>query len=70
MAWFKKAQVPKDQKAVKIPEGMWVKCDTCKEIVYRKELERNLTTEPGVLGAIDHAHSPGTDLLLNLVVGY
>ncbi len=46
MAWFKKAQVPKDQKAVKIPEGMWVKCDTCKEIVYRKELVRNLKVCP------------------------
>ncbi len=46
MAWFKKAQVPHDQKAVKIPEGMWVKCDTCKEIVYRKELERNLKVCP------------------------
>lgn len=46
MAWFKKTQVPHDQKAVKIPEGMWVKCDTCKEIVYRKELERNLKVCP------------------------
>ena len=46
MAWFKKTQVPKGQKAVKIPEGMWVKCDTCKEIVYRKELERNLKVCP------------------------
>lgn len=31
---------------MKIPEGMWVKCDTCKEIVYRKELERNLKVCP------------------------
>jgi len=44
MAWFKKN--PKKQKTVKIPEGMWVKCDICKEIIYRKELERNLKVCP------------------------
>jgi acetyl-CoA carboxylase carboxyl transferase subunit beta len=46
MAWFKKTSVSKDKKAVKIPEGMWVKCDICKEIIYRKELERNLKVCP------------------------
>jgi acetyl-CoA carboxylase carboxyl transferase subunit beta len=46
MAWFKRSKTPDDQRAVKIPEGMWVKCDTCKEIIYRKELERNLKVCP------------------------
>ena len=29
-----------------IPEGLWVKCDDCKEIVYRKEVEANFNTCP------------------------
>ena len=31
---------------VSIAEGLWVKCDECKEIVYRKEVEANLNTCP------------------------
>ena len=41
MAWFKKerpegSSVETTPKKVKIPEGLWVKCDNCKEIIYRK----------------------------------
>ncbi len=45
MAWFKKERgtIPKK---VKVPEGLWVKCDTCKEIVYRREVEKNLKVCP------------------------
>ncbi len=45
MAWFKKEKgtIPK---RVKIPEGLWVKCDSCKEIIYRKEVEKNLKVCP------------------------
>ena len=41
MAWFwrRKEGESRPGKAV-IPEGLWVKCDSCKEIVYRAELER------------------------------
>lgn len=47
MAWFKKtSKESRADKRVKIPEGMWVKCDSCKEIVYRRELERNLNVCP------------------------
>jgi acetyl-CoA carboxylase carboxyl transferase subunit beta len=46
MAWFKKTREPKIEKKVKIPEGLWVKCDNCKEIVYRKEIEKNLKVCP------------------------
>ena len=28
--------------AHEVPEGLWVKCDSCSEIIYFKELERNL----------------------------
>jgi acetyl-CoA carboxylase carboxyl transferase subunit beta len=31
---------------VKIPEGLWVKCDNCKEIIYRKEVEKNFKVCP------------------------
>jgi acetyl-CoA carboxylase carboxyl transferase subunit beta len=42
MAWFRRkpeetaGKVPK----VNIAEGLWIKCDSCKEIVYRAEVER------------------------------
>jgi acetyl-CoA carboxylase carboxyl transferase subunit beta len=45
MAWFKKEKSPVSKK-VKVPEGLWVKCDSCKEIVYRREVERNLKVCP------------------------
>lgn len=46
MAWFKKSKEPRLAKKVKIPEGLWVKCDNCKEIIYRKEIEKNLKVCP------------------------
>jgi len=47
MAWFKKtSKESRLDKKVKIPEGLWVKCNNCKEIVYKRELERNLTVCP------------------------
>lgn len=45
MAWFKKEKGIIAKK-VKVPEGLWVKCDSCKEIVYRKEVEKNLKVCP------------------------
>lgn len=49
MAWFRKEKKPKEpigQKTLTIPEGLWVKCDGCKEIIYRKEVEENLQVCP------------------------
>jgi acetyl-CoA carboxylase carboxyl transferase subunit beta len=48
MAWFRKEKKPREtvEKQVAIPEGLWVKCDDCKEIVYRKEVEQNLNVCP------------------------
>ncbi|MCE5312595.1 MAG: acetyl-CoA carboxylase, carboxyltransferase subunit beta [Nitrospiraceae bacterium] len=46
MAWFKKHKEQKSEKKVKIPEGLWVKCDNCKEIIYKKEIEKNLHVCP------------------------
>ncbi len=46
MAWFKKSTNSKSEKRVKIPEGLWVKCNNCKEIIYKKEVDRNLQVCP------------------------
>ncbi len=48
-AWFKKIKTPLRkvrQRTFNIPEGLWVKCDRCKQMIYRKELERNLRVCP------------------------
>ena len=44
MVWFKKEKTPKqpiETKRVRIPGGLWVKCEYCKEIIYKKEVVRN-----------------------------
>jgi len=48
MAWFRKEKKPKEavEKQTAIPEGLWIKCDDCKEIVYRKEVEQNQNVCP------------------------
>jgi len=46
MAWFKKTKDLKTEKKLKIPEGLWVKCESCKEIVYKKEIDKNLQVCP------------------------
>jgi acetyl-CoA carboxylase carboxyl transferase subunit beta len=45
-AWFKKTKDRGLKKKVKIPEGLWVKCESCKEIIYKKEIDRNLKVCP------------------------
>ncbi len=43
MAWFKKQKSAKSgtAKGRKTSEGLWLKCNHCREIVYRKQVERN-----------------------------
>src|SRR3974377_1511320 len=51
MAWFKR-----DKKSIEQPpppeerrvrtEGLWVKCESCRAIVFRKDLEENLLVCP------------------------
>ncbi|MBI1819330.1 MAG: acetyl-CoA carboxylase carboxyl transferase subunit beta, partial [Nitrospirae bacterium] len=47
-AWFKRTGRPEspEGKRVKIPEGLWVKCNNCRELIYRKELEKNVHVCP------------------------
>ena len=41
MAWFwKRKEEGERPRKVVIAEGLWIKCDSCKEIVYRAEVER------------------------------
>jgi acetyl-CoA carboxylase carboxyl transferase subunit beta len=50
MAWFRKTKKPKplrmDRPRSTVPEGLWVKCEGCKEIVYSRDLDRNLKVCP------------------------
>lgn len=47
LAWFKKEREPLSSDSRReIPEGVWVKCDGCAEIVYQKELEKNFLVCP------------------------
>ncbi len=45
MAWFRREHTPlarADQES-RVPEGLWVKCGSCKEILYRKDVVKNLS---------------------------
>ncbi|MFQ5877917.1 MAG: acetyl-CoA carboxylase, carboxyltransferase subunit beta [Acidobacteriota bacterium] len=49
MAWFKKIRKPKqpvERRHVQVPEGLWVKCNGCREIIYKKEVLRNANVCP------------------------
>jgi len=50
MPWFKKSKAPiaptPEKKTVQMPEGLWTKCKNCNEIIYTKEIERNLNVCP------------------------
>jgi len=40
MAWFKKTRKPigSNEKASRVPEGLWIKCPSCSRAIYHKEL--------------------------------
>jgi acetyl-CoA carboxylase carboxyl transferase subunit beta len=50
--WFRKDRAareprePRDRRASKVPEGLWVKCENCRQILYNKELARNFKICP------------------------
>ena len=48
MAWFKRQSGELDtsgEKKVRT-EGLWVKCDSCRQIIWKKDLEENLNVCP------------------------
>ena len=49
MAWFKKIRKPIEPQAKKesrVPEGLWVKCPSCNEVIYNKDLVATLNVCP------------------------
>jgi acetyl-CoA carboxylase carboxyl transferase subunit beta len=48
MAWFKRQSGeldPSGEKKIRT-EGLWVKCDNCRQIIWKKDLEENLNVCP------------------------
>ncbi len=49
MAWFKKDRkpiTPATDKASRVPEGLWIKCPQCSQIIYNKDLAASLSVCP------------------------
>ena len=47
MDWFKrKKEVLKPIDKKEMPDGLWIKCNSCGEIIYKKELEKKLFVCP------------------------
>ena len=50
MAWFKKTRkpiaAPVKEKPSRVPEGLWVKCPGCAQVIYNKDLVSNLNVCP------------------------
>ncbi len=48
MEWFKKKKIKPSfsPRKVMVAEGMWEKCQNCKEIVYKKEIDKNFRVCP------------------------
>jgi acetyl-CoA carboxylase carboxyl transferase subunit beta len=49
VAWFRREQAPLSKHPAvesRVPEGLWSKCESCKEILYRKDVIKNLSVCP------------------------
>jgi len=50
MTWFKKSEEEKEgrekREELKPSDQLWVKCNSCNEIIYRKVIERNFQVCP------------------------
>jgi acetyl-CoA carboxylase carboxyl transferase subunit beta len=48
MAWFRRERspLPAHEQESRVPEGLYVKCESCKEILYRKAVVDNLSVCP------------------------
>jgi len=50
MAWFKKTRKPiassTAEKPSRVPEGLWVKCPGCTQLIYNRDLEASLNVCP------------------------
>jgi len=49
MSWFEKlmpSRISTENRTRSVPQGVWMKCPSCDEQLYRKEVERNLSVCP------------------------
>ena len=49
MSWFEKlmpSRIKTDQRTRSVPEGLWMNCKSCNAVLYKSELERNLSVCP------------------------
>jgi acetyl-CoA carboxylase carboxyl transferase subunit beta len=49
MSWFEKimpSRIKTERRTRSVPEGLWIKCPACDSVLYRAELERNLSVCP------------------------
>ena len=51
MSWFEKImpsriKTEREGRTRSVPEGLWIKCEACDAVLYRPELERNLSVCP------------------------
>ena len=65
MVWFKRKEKKfKDPEKKSIPDGLWDKCPSCDEIIYRPELEKNLS----VCHHCDHHFRVSPQLYVDLLL--
>ena len=68
MAWFKKARKPiassTAEKPSRVPEGLWIKCPGCSQLIYKKDLEESLNVCPK---CAHHFRMPAADRLRSLL---
>jgi acetyl-CoA carboxylase carboxyl transferase subunit beta len=68
--WFKKTRTPiaaaAKTKASRVPEGLWIKCPGCTQIIYNKDLATNLNVCPK---CVHHVRMGAADRLRMLFDG-
>ncbi len=65
MAWFKRKEKKiKEVEKKSIPDGLWDKCPSCNEIIYRPEIEKNLS----VCHHCDHHFRVTSKLYVDLIL--
>ena len=65
MVWFKRKEKKlKDSEKKSIPDGLWDKCPSCDEIIYRPELEKKLS----VCHHCDHHFKISPDTYVTLLL--
>lgn len=67
MAWFRRSKesiTPETQKKKDLPEGMWIKCPNCGEIMHKKQWENNFY----LCSKCDHHFRIGSEEYFKLIL--